>query len=55
MEFGVQFFPSVGPARKSPAEYWDEALALTRLAERLGMSAPSSIISIPTAATALTR
>jgi alkanesulfonate monooxygenase SsuD/methylene tetrahydromethanopterin reductase-like flavin-dependent oxidoreductase (luciferase family) len=36
MEFGVQFFPSVGPARKSPAQYWDEALALTQLAEGLG-------------------
>ena len=36
MEFGVQFFPSVGPARKSPAQYWDEALALTRLADQLG-------------------
>jgi alkanesulfonate monooxygenase SsuD/methylene tetrahydromethanopterin reductase-like flavin-dependent oxidoreductase (luciferase family) len=35
MEFGVQFFPSVGPARKSPAQYWDEALQLTKLAERL--------------------
>jgi natural product biosynthesis luciferase-like monooxygenase protein len=36
MEFGVQFFPSVGPARKSPAQYWDEALALTLLADQLG-------------------
>jgi natural product biosynthesis luciferase-like monooxygenase protein len=36
MEFGVQFFPSVGPALKSPAQYWDEALALTRLAEQVG-------------------
>jgi alkanesulfonate monooxygenase SsuD/methylene tetrahydromethanopterin reductase-like flavin-dependent oxidoreductase (luciferase family) len=36
MEFGVQFFPSVGPARKGPAQYWDEALILTRLAEQLG-------------------
>src|SRR5262249_58605906 len=36
MEFGVQFFPSVGPARKSPAQYWHDALELTRLAEALG-------------------
>jgi alkanesulfonate monooxygenase SsuD/methylene tetrahydromethanopterin reductase-like flavin-dependent oxidoreductase (luciferase family) len=36
MEFGVQFFPSVGPALKSPAQYWGEALQLTRLAEQLG-------------------
>jgi len=36
MEFGVQFFPSVGPDRKSPARYWDEALKLTLLGEQLG-------------------
>ena len=36
MEFGVQFFPSVGPARKGPAQYWGEALALTALADQLG-------------------
>src|ERR1700752_5165987 len=35
MEFGVQFFPSVSPALKGPGQYWDEALALTRLAEQL--------------------
>src|SRR6201987_2114488 len=36
MEFGVQFFPAVGPARKSPAQYWGEALQLTHLADQLG-------------------
>ena len=36
MEFGVQFFPSVGSDRKSPARYWDEALKLTLLGEQLG-------------------
>jgi alkanesulfonate monooxygenase SsuD/methylene tetrahydromethanopterin reductase-like flavin-dependent oxidoreductase (luciferase family) len=36
MEFGVQFFPSVGPDRKSPARYWDEALKLTLLGDQLG-------------------
>ena len=36
MEFGVQFFPSVSSALKSPAQYWDEALQLTQLAEQLG-------------------
>lgn len=36
MEFGIQFFPSVGPARKSAEQYWGEALQLTQLAERLG-------------------
>jgi alkanesulfonate monooxygenase SsuD/methylene tetrahydromethanopterin reductase-like flavin-dependent oxidoreductase (luciferase family) len=36
LEFGIQFFPSVGPDLKSAAQYWGEALQLTRLAERLG-------------------
>jgi len=36
VEFGVQFFPSVGPDRKSAEQYWGEALQLTRLAEQLG-------------------
>jgi natural product biosynthesis luciferase-like monooxygenase protein len=36
MEFGVQFFPSVGPERKSAEQYWGEALRLTQLAEQLG-------------------
>jgi natural product biosynthesis luciferase-like monooxygenase protein len=36
MEFGVQFFPSVGPKQKSTEQYWTEALHLTRLAEQLG-------------------
>jgi alkanesulfonate monooxygenase SsuD/methylene tetrahydromethanopterin reductase-like flavin-dependent oxidoreductase (luciferase family) len=36
MDFGIQFFPSVGPALKSPAQYWSEALQLTRLADQLG-------------------
>ena len=36
MEFGVQFFPSVGPDQKSAEQYWGEALQLTQLAERLG-------------------
>jgi alkanesulfonate monooxygenase SsuD/methylene tetrahydromethanopterin reductase-like flavin-dependent oxidoreductase (luciferase family) len=38
MEFGVQFFPSVGPELKSAAQYWDEALGLTRRAEQLGFA-----------------
>src|SRR5206468_351079 len=36
MEFGVQFFPSVGPDRKSAEQYWTEALQLTQRAEQLG-------------------
>jgi len=38
MEFGVQFFPSVGPERKSAEQYWGEALQLTQLAEQLGFA-----------------
>jgi natural product biosynthesis luciferase-like monooxygenase protein len=36
VEFGVQFFPSVGPDRKSAEQYWGDALQLTQLAEQLG-------------------
>jgi natural product biosynthesis luciferase-like monooxygenase protein len=36
VEFGVQFFPSVGPDQKSAEQYWGEALKLTQLAEQLG-------------------
>lgn len=36
MEFGVQFFPAVGPEQKSAEQYWGDALQLTALAERLG-------------------
>jgi natural product biosynthesis luciferase-like monooxygenase protein len=38
MEFGIQFFPSVGPQQKSADRYWQEALHLTRLAEELGFT-----------------
>jgi natural product biosynthesis luciferase-like monooxygenase protein len=38
MEFGVQFFPSVGPERKSAEQYWGEALQLTQHAERHGFA-----------------
>src|ERR1700745_4524536 len=36
VEFGVQFFPAVGPAQKSAEQYWSEALQLTQRAEQLG-------------------
>ena len=36
LEFGIQFFPSIGPDQKSAAQYWSEALKLTQLAEQLG-------------------
>ena len=38
MEFGVQFFPSVGPEQKLADQYWREALQLTQLAEQLGFA-----------------
>src|SRR5437588_7200509 len=38
MEFGIQFFPAVGPAQQPAAQYWREALELTQLAERLGFT-----------------
>jgi hypothetical protein len=31
MEFGMQFFPDVGEAQKSGAQYFDEALRLVEL------------------------
>ena len=38
MEFGIQFFPAVGPDQKPAEQYWREALELTQLAERLGFT-----------------
>jgi len=28
MEFGIQFFPDVGPEEKSARDYWNESLTL---------------------------
>lgn len=36
MEFGLQFFPDVGPETKSGGEYWEEALRLVGLCDALG-------------------
>src|SRR5690606_2107372 len=36
MEFGVQFFPDVGPDEQSAEAYWGEALALCDLCDELG-------------------
>ena len=36
MEFGMQFFPAVGPDRKSGQQYFDECLRLTELADEYG-------------------
>ena len=36
MEFGIQFFPDVGPAEKSGRDYWRDALELVALCDELG-------------------
>ena len=36
IEFGVQFFPDVGPNEKSAEQYWAEALELVALCDELG-------------------
>jgi alkanesulfonate monooxygenase SsuD/methylene tetrahydromethanopterin reductase-like flavin-dependent oxidoreductase (luciferase family) len=38
MEFGIQFFPDVGPEEKSGAQYFSEALLLAEEAEALGFT-----------------
>lgn len=38
MEFGVQFFPQVGPAEKNAQDYYAESLTIAEEAERLGFS-----------------
>ena len=36
MEFGIQFFPDLGPEEKSGEAYWSDALALCDLCDELG-------------------
>jgi alkanesulfonate monooxygenase SsuD/methylene tetrahydromethanopterin reductase-like flavin-dependent oxidoreductase (luciferase family) len=36
MDFGIQFFPDIGPAEKSAQDYWRDALALVGLCDDLG-------------------
>ena len=36
MEFGLQFFPDVGPDVKPASQYWGECLYLASLADELG-------------------
>jgi alkanesulfonate monooxygenase SsuD/methylene tetrahydromethanopterin reductase-like flavin-dependent oxidoreductase (luciferase family) len=38
MQFGLQFFPDVGPQQKSGRQYFDEALGLVELCDPLGYS-----------------
>jgi len=36
MDFGIQFFPDVGPAEKTGKDYWQEALDLVGICDELG-------------------
>jgi alkanesulfonate monooxygenase SsuD/methylene tetrahydromethanopterin reductase-like flavin-dependent oxidoreductase (luciferase family) len=36
MDFGIQFFPDLGPSEKSAQAYWGDALALVSLCDELG-------------------
>jgi hypothetical protein len=36
MDFGIQFFPDVGPAEKTGKDYWQEALDLIAICDELG-------------------
>ncbi|MCH7841624.1 MAG: LLM class flavin-dependent oxidoreductase [Chloroflexi bacterium] len=38
MEFGLQFFPDVGPEEKSGQQYWNECLDLAGLCDELGFT-----------------
>jgi alkanesulfonate monooxygenase SsuD/methylene tetrahydromethanopterin reductase-like flavin-dependent oxidoreductase (luciferase family) len=38
MQFGVQFFPSVGPGQKSAKDYFAESLALAEEADKVGFT-----------------
>ena len=35
MQVGIQFFPDIGPEVKSARDYWQEALRLVALVDRL--------------------
>lgn len=43
MEFGIQFFPDVGPELKSGRDYWHEALHLTGLCDGLGYTSVRTV------------
>ena len=36
MEFGLQFFPDVGPEEESAQQYWNECLDLVNPCDELG-------------------
>ncbi len=43
MEFGIQFFPDVGPGEKSAAKYWADALHLVSLCDPLGYTSVRTV------------
>src|SRR5579871_6796043 len=43
VEFGITLFPDVGPAEKSPADYFRESFAIVEHAEQLGYTHVRSI------------
>ena len=43
LDFGIQFFPDVGPEEKSATQYWDEALRLTGLCDELGFTSVRTV------------
>ena len=38
MEFGLQFFPDVGPEEKSSQQYWNECLDLVSICDTTGFT-----------------
>ena len=43
MEFGIQFFPDLGPGEQSGANYWSEALHLVGLCDELGYTSVRTV------------
>jgi natural product biosynthesis luciferase-like monooxygenase protein len=43
IEFGIQFFPTVGPDEKSAQQYWNEALSLVGLCDELGYTSVRTV------------
>jgi alkanesulfonate monooxygenase SsuD/methylene tetrahydromethanopterin reductase-like flavin-dependent oxidoreductase (luciferase family) len=43
MEFGIQFFPDVGPEERSGADYWAQALHLVGLCDELGYTSVRTV------------
>ena len=43
MEFGIQFFPDLGPGEQSGADYWAEAVHLVGLCDELGYTSVRTV------------